>query len=322
MSLRLPTRVSVIPELACAALKAGDEAVFCAWAVARRWDTDNMLGSGYLPRDVTEELVKRSLAIQKRQAQRILAAGAGRYWDLTGNHSLRLRSAEAVARAEGISWTARPHRVLLRELQGAGMRRATLIATNYRTDELGKPISRREIAERTGVSPATQRRLDREYRVAKSVTRMVASFGRQVSQFYADSIAQEFKGWGFFSGRGKRLYRRHADIRTAPTHEIGSSAAQRRLNRALRGERRPAKSSRGQRPPRTYFQGENAVQLWMKDKRARGKRASSAQSLHPLLDYSLVLGSPGPKRYRGVVLSETRVTGGASRLSGGLVHGR
>ncbi len=220
-ALCLPRYLEVFPELAFAALKARDEAVFSAWVAIRAWDSDRD-GSGYVARDDFLDSVKQALGVGERQRLRIASAGDGRFWDLTNNGHVRLHSAEAVARMEGVERVSRPHLIRQTEFRGAARRRATLMATAYRTDKLGVPLTRRDIQALTGVAPASQRRLDRDHRQAVRVTPVFACLGPQVSQFYADTIGEEGKGLGFFSGRGKMLFRRH-DMKPADCTNFSSA---------------------------------------------------------------------------------------------------
>src|SRR5688572_30706065 len=185
-----PTEVQAFPELAFAALKARDEAAFSAWMVMRTWDSQEQKGAGYLPKTMGKLLIAEALGVGRRQLLRILASGNGRYWSLVNPVDIRLHSAVRVAKSEGVDCVSRPHIIRTDHLRGAANRRSSLIATAYRTDELGVPITRRLIRERTGVAAQTQRRLDRQFGDSQTATPVFACFGRQVSQFYADSVAE------------------------------------------------------------------------------------------------------------------------------------
>lgn len=299
-----------------AALRAHEEHVFAAWCVVLAGDRA-MGGSGLCSRASAIAWLKEVFTIGSRQAERLLREGGPKYWRLLDGDRVLLTGQAMVARALGVQRVSRHHEVPISDLAGRGKRRAALVALAYRTDENGTPLTRRLIRELTGLPATTQRRLERNARSPVLVRPVFAHFGRQPSQWYADQAGGEFRDWGFFSTPGARLHRQHGSIRQAGSHRIGSFAAARRLNLALK-EGRPAKTSRGQR---AYFQGEKAVTTWMSDKRARGRRGSESSSLHPMLNYSieLVVGSHGVKRFRTSVLSELR---GASQLSGGLLHRR
>lgn len=310
-----PAQVPIFPEMGQAALRTHNEDAFAAWALVHAWDATSNAGAGLCDRSDAIALVQSGFGVGARQAHRLLHAGEGSYWRSIERQRLVLFGQVSVARSLGVSRVSRAHCIPVDQFRGRGQRRAALVALAYRTDAQDVPKTRRLVEELTGVPATTQRRLDREHGIAQLVSPVVAALGKQPTQWYADRVAQEFQDWGFFSGLGARLYRRHGNIRSATSHQIGSSAAVRRLNSALK-EGRPAMYSRG---PRAYFQGEKAVQTWVRDKGARGRSGSSAYSLHPLLNYSLVVGSPGPKRHHVSVLSEVR---GASQLSGGSIHRR
>ncbi len=313
--LVVPEYVSIFPEMGQAALRRHDEDVFATWALVHSSDAVSNSGKGLCDRADVGTVIRTGMGVGLRQAQRLMREGEGRYWRSIDGERLLLFGQAAVGRALDLTMVTRAHHVPVGEFVGRGRRRAALVALSYRTDSLGHPTSRRLVSELTGVPATTQRRLDREHGLAKLVTTVFADLGEQPTQWYSDRVAEEYRHWGFVSGWGAKLYRQHGSIRSASTHHIGSSAAMRRLNHALKAGR-PAISSRG---PRAYFEGEKAVQSWMRDKRARGKRGSGAHSLHPLLNYSLVVGSPGAKRHHTSVLSEIR---GASQLTGGLLHRR
>ena len=317
MNCMLPETIPIFPEMGQAALRKRDEDAFAAWALVRAWDATTNGGSGLCAKPAARSVIGMGLGIGTRQAQRIVKQGEGCYWRSIEGERLVLVGLVAVATNLEVSTVSRAHLVPVGEFAGRGQRRAAIVALSYRTDDRGVPTTRRLVTELTGMPATTQRRLDREHGLVAVVSTVFANFGKQPSQWYADQLADTYQDWGFFPGWGARLYRQHGSIRSAPSHVISSSAAMRRLNRDLKGGGRPAISSRGPRAIRTYFQGDKAVQSWMRDKRARGRNGSGAYSLHPVLNYSLVIGSPGSKRYHTTVLSEVR---GASQLSGGFLH--
>jgi hypothetical protein len=141
---------------------------------------------------------------------------------------------QALAEFLGVSRVTRAHLVPVAEFDGKGRRRAALVALSYRTDQQDAPKTRRLVKELTGIPAPSQRRLDREHGFVQLVSPVFADLGPQPSQWYADRVAQEFREWGFLSGWGGRLFRQHGSIRSAATHQIGSSAAMRRLNKSLR----------------------------------------------------------------------------------------
>src|SRR5438034_7852771 len=114
-SVQPPTEVLFFRELAHAALKAGDEATHAAWAVLRAWDSSSNQGAGLFQRSTARAVIAHGLGVAARQAQRILAAGDGRYWQLSED-KIRLCSAQSVARGAGIERVTRPHCIGLVDL--------------------------------------------------------------------------------------------------------------------------------------------------------------------------------------------------------------
>jgi hypothetical protein len=280
--------IPVVPELAQAALKSGEETAFVAWSVLRAWDTDTQSGRGLIQKSEGRRLVEIALGVEPRQSGRILAGGDGRFWTLAGK-AVFLLSAERVARQFGITGVSCSRVISIAQFTGKGSRRASLIATCYPMHDSGKPMTRRLVNELTGVSASTQRRLERDFGRVREVSKVVAFVGRQPTSWVATQWAHELRHVGFFSNGRGGLYRRHGSIRQAVGQREGRPSPKRRLNAALRTPHRPAIDARGQRNVRTYFWGDDAALRWSKARKARGKRAFPQRSIHPLLDYSLAL---------------------------------
>lgn len=281
-----PAFISILPELAFAALREGEEVRLANHALLRTFDSNNNHGSGWLSRGTAREVLKQGRKLSLRHAQRQLVDGAGSYWDL-GPAFVRLYGVSQIARRLDVDRVSRPHLVPTTEIQaGRAILRSTLVATAYRTDDRDGPKSRALVETLTGVPARTQRRYDQQYRHARLVSRISVPLVRG-SEWYVRSFTDMYKGLGFYAGSHGELMRRHPDIRTAATHGTGSLQPARRANREIKSRQRPAHSARGQRLPRAYFPlTRGGVRAWVKDKTAFGK-VRPRDGVHPLLNYAV-----------------------------------
>lgn len=301
----LPEHISVIPEIAQAALKQHLQSEAATWFVLRALDD----GVGRLNRTLARRRVQQGRGVSDRQARRLLRAGEGIFWSLDPDGIVRLHGAAAVAMALGVAWVSAPHLVPLTDLQGGpALLKATFAATVYRTDASGRPISRAEVEARTGIHPSTQRRYENQHGHARRVTPVQVHLSHVTDRDKRRAVASHFgKEHGFYVGRRGDLMRRHPDIRQAGTHRPGSSSAARRLNHQLREDargERPAHKARGQRVPRVFFPAPrdrpgSGAKAFLKATDARGK---GEPALDPR-DYSVIESRDqnGRRRYESAV---------------------
>ena len=285
-----PDLLSVVPEFAWAALRTGQESLLATHSVLRAFDG---LGSGRLERTFALRAVISGRGVANRQARRLLDDVVGRLGELDPSGHIRLVGWSKAAEFWDVARIGRPHLIPLEHFQmGKAELRAALLATVYRTDDGGSPLTRRRIEEMTGISGATQRRYENLYGHARIVAPVFVELGHVIAPM-RQPIAAEYGKWGFHIGRHGALMRRHGDIRKTTDHQPGSGRVAARANRKLANSDSPVMKTRGQQSLRAYFRtggssGMSAVKAWEKSRNALGKEASRATAFDSVLGYSAI----------------------------------
>ena len=205
----LPDYVDIFPEIGMAAVKAKEDSLIVAWGLFRASDS---AGQGQVERCTAREILRAARGIQDRQARREIRDGNGRYWSIDKQDRLWLASPATLAQHFALPFLGRPHRIPVADLCGGrSRRRAALTATVYRTDERGRPISRRKVRERTGVAESTQRRYEHTYGHATVVDEVHAQLTHVTRETNKHAILHEYPDSGFYAGGSGDLMRRHAE---------------------------------------------------------------------------------------------------------------
>ena len=288
----IPDYVDIFPEIAQAALRGGEEQRAADWSLLRAADEQ---GSGRLPRLTARRTLEQGRLLSERDARRHLRNGDGRWWTLDQQY-VWPRGPVRVAEALGIDRLSQPHRIPVTDLQhGTACLRAALAATAYRTDEYGRPLSRRRVRELTGVPESTQRRYENKHGHAATVEAVHVELTHVTGAATTQAWVSEYSRAGMYLSHGGSLMRRHPDIRKAAHHQPGSASAARRANQHLaksaRGDR-PATKARGERFPRAFFPlsptGKTGHARWVKAKAALGKAGSERWVSEAVFDYAVI----------------------------------
>jgi len=247
-----------------------------------------------MSRDAAVDILRAGRGVGDRQARRLLTAGEGFWWVSDPDRNIRLASGVRVCEGLDVDYVGRPHLIPAVDFRGGPTRlRAVLAATVSRTDEKGSPLTRRAVAERTGVPASTQRRYENRERTARSLYAVYVHLSH-TNPHAAARLAVRYRHWGVHRGQQGHLMRRHGDVRRAVGHLPGSGRAARRLNRKLARGTRPALQARGRPVPRAYFLAARQPSLsrrlgaWRLSKLALGRPAARPLVFDPLLDYSVV----------------------------------
>lgn len=279
--------MTVFPSIAAAALRNRNYSAFATYVILQASDRLATDGSGYLRRSAAVKLIEVSRHVQRRQATRLMQEGNGTFWDLGCEH-VRLFGVYRIASRFGLETGGRPHKIPIEHF-GLGLAsiRSTLMTCLYRTDDKGQPMSRRTVAQWTGIAPSTQRRHDARFGYSQRVGEVIHVRVARCIRENVATVAKYLKNWGFFQGAAGDLIRRHPDVRTAASHQIDTRRKGSRLNRKLGGDR-PATKACGQRSPRSFFPGWRGGEVaWVKSKNALGKQDAAIVPIHPMLNYSL-----------------------------------
>ncbi|GMU39904.1 MAG: hypothetical protein AMXMBFR23_07700 [Chloroflexota bacterium] len=243
---RVPTRVTVFPRLAWAALRADEAVDFATWSFLRDCIRESDGGSGQIGRTAALDALRQwqpDLAPRshrgrlQRFVQRgyALQTGLGRdarYWLCSVGH-LVVRFDEE---RPGI-----PHQIPIAFLTTPSAMRAQLYATvheipNYRGEFSRAPLGRPWIERLTGISPRAQQSYDHVFGVTDLVQERHA--------LVVDHEGPVRVGEGYYADREGRQWRRLPDLRAPRGHERGSKSAARNATAAARRITRRSHESR------------------------------------------------------------------------------
>ena len=227
-----PTRISLFPRLAWAALKAGEEVDFTAWSLLREHSATRLAGRGSIPRREALELIREwrpnlnpdstTRALRRLVQRGYCSKGAGRLW---------LASAGRLMARQGLTAAGVPHRVPIELLRTPSAMRAQLYATvhplpNHSGAFISGGLSRELIEGLTGCSRRVQQKYDHVF----GVTQLVQECHALVEN-HEGPIRVGMGYWGDSQGR---QWRRLPDLRTPRDHWLGSKSAARLARRRAR----------------------------------------------------------------------------------------
>ena len=269
MTLIVPDRVTLIPDVCGAALRS-DECYECAaWFIFR----SALISAGDRGNLVNKTEALRLLSIARgiglRHARIVLSRGEGRYWtfeaakrgNASGEVRIRLVGAAVVAVRLGVLVAERAQTVPTLLLRGRGRTKATLYAaaTHRLPDHAGtlrgRPLTRDGKRRITGISRKQQQRHDRS-----GATRFVEAT-------YAEVNAYPSAPGGRFMTSGGRWMRRLGDVRLPEGHWQGSRSTALRIRREQRRLRATDTADRNPSPvPRrsASFQATTRADAWRK----------------------------------------------------------
>jgi hypothetical protein len=286
-----------------------------AWAILKSADKANGGRGAMVCKQDAQDILERARRIGRRSVNRILRDGEGRYWTTDATGRMWLYSPDRAAHALGVEYVSRLHLVHLSRLRTPAKISAAIVSTVYRTDENGRPISRRTVEERTGITARQQRRQDADLgyveRVEEVHVRLTEADDPRPSaerRRTRQMIANEgLRSRGFYVGRYGHLMRRDADVRRAVDTELAPRAASRRVNKRLAARSKEecvqSRDDAAPAPARSsYFYGRSfseALRKWRRAPNARGK--GRVDPLDVIPDHAvLAFGPPGRRRHEAV----------------------